>query len=34
MAGWSDSSWTLLSETSAGTFATGSRHKGVCVTCG
>eukprot|EP00964_Phaeocystis_antarctica_P084913 scaffold53574_cov46-Phaeocystis_antarctica.AAC.3 len=34
VAGWSDLSWTLLWETSAGTFcATGSRHKGVRVTC-
>eukprot|EP00964_Phaeocystis_antarctica_P088481 scaffold56308_cov61-Phaeocystis_antarctica.AAC.9 len=34
MAGWSDLSWTLLWETSAGTFcATGSSHKGVRVTC-
>ena len=35
MAGWSDLSWTLLWVTSsAGTFcATGSRHKGVRVTC-
>ena len=34
LIGWSDLSWTLLWETSAGTFcATGSRHKGVRVTC-